>query len=92
MEERRPRTILETWAAVLLIAFDPFVSDAALNTIAAAQRRHGVVSSQVIVDEQLALRHVVCRFPRHETFVPLNVSLGNLFTMSPGMICSPCAR
>ena len=83
MVQRRPRKVLEPGAAVLLIALDPFVADAALNTIAPAQRRHGVVLFHVIIDEQLALRHVVCGFPRHETFLPLYVPPGNLFTMSP---------
>ena len=33
----------EARTTVLLIALDPFVADAALNTIGPAQRRHGVV-------------------------------------------------
>ena len=83
MAQRRPRKVLETGAAVLLISLDPFVSDAALNPLAAAQRRHRVVLFQIIVDEPFSLRHVACGFPRHKTV---------FHSMFPLGICSPGAR
>ena len=59
----------ETGGALALVALDPFVADAALNAVAAAQLGLRLQTGFPIQDELHTLIHGVCFFPRHKNIV-----------------------
>ncbi len=59
----------ETGGALALVALDPFVADAALNAVAAAQLGLRLQTGFPIQDELHTLIYGVCFFPRHKNIV-----------------------
>ena len=67
--QRSTRAIGESGGAIAQVALDPFVADAALNAVAAAQLGLRLQSFLPFQDELHTLIHGVCFFPRHGNIV-----------------------